>query len=126
MPPVDELLDKCKKVRSIASDNALAQALGITRQTVSQWRAGKTYPDAVRCAEIAQITGLPLGKVLGIVGEARAISREEKAVWRKLAGLAASLLMALFLPVGKTEASQALAGLTSLNPGNSLYIMYLS
>lgn len=55
------------------------------------------------CAKIAEITGIPLARVLGIVGEARAISREEKAVWRRLASAAAVLLM--LLPALPSEAS---------------------
>ena len=46
-------------------------------------------------ATLAGLTGEPLAKVLGIVGEARAISREEKAVWRKLAATAVLLAVGM-------------------------------
>ena len=98
MEQLNKLLDKIKETRSIASDNALAAALGVKRQTVSNWRQDRTLPDAVQCATIAGLTGEPLAKVLGIVGEARAISREEKSVWRKLAASA----MAAFVLMGAT------------------------
>lgn len=93
MQTMNDLLDKIKKTRSLASDNALAAALGQSRQNVSNWRLGKRMPDAVACAQIAELSGEPLARVLGIVGEARAISREEKAVWRQLASMAASVLL---------------------------------
>lgn len=111
MEQLNKLLDKIKETRSLASDNALAAALGVKRQTVSNWRQDRTLPDAVQCATIAGLTGEPLARVLGIVGEARAISREEKAVWHKLAANAAMLALiavACTLPgVGARDAHAA-------------------
>lgn len=122
MQTLNDLLDKIKKTRSLASDNALATALGQSRQNVSNWRLGKRLPDAVACAQIAELSGEPLARVLGIVGVARAISREEKAVWRQLASMAASVLLttgaigALTLPAWVSAAARSMAGA-------SLYIM---
>ena len=86
---VREVLDAAKKASNSESDAALAKRIGVTRASVSNWRVGRNYPDTVVCAKLAEITGIPLARVLGIVGEARAISREEKAVWRRLASAAA-------------------------------------
>lgn len=97
---VTDLLDAAKTAQGFATDMALAQALGISRSAVSAWRNGVKTPDTVQCAALAGYTGLPLAQVLGIVGEARAISREEKAIWRKLAASAAMLLCAIGLSVG--------------------------
>ena len=95
MDTLNKLLDKIKETRSLASDNALAGHLGVKRQTVSNWRHGVNMPDAVACARIADEAGAPLAHVLGLVGEARAISREEKAVWRRLSVAAVLALAAL-------------------------------
>lgn len=92
---VQELLDAAKTAQKITTDKGLAEALGVTKQAVSNWRKGVSLPDTVTCATLAGYTGLPLAQVLGIVGEARAISREEKAVWRKLAGSVALALCAI-------------------------------
>lgn len=75
------------------TDQELAARLGITKQTISGYRNGARLPDAVVCATIAGLSGMPLAQVIGIVGEQRAISREEKAVWRKLAATATLLLV---------------------------------
>jgi transcriptional regulator with XRE-family HTH domain len=83
------LIDKAKRDSGCESDSQLADALKTTRASVCNWRKGRNFPDAVACNKIAEITGVPLAKVLGVIGEARAISREEKAVWRKLANAAA-------------------------------------
>lgn len=90
-----ELLNAAKERQGIATDKALAEQLGVTKQAVSNWRKGVSLPDTVTCGKLATLTGLPLAKVLGIVGEARAISREEKAVWKRLATAAALALCAI-------------------------------
>lgn len=101
MQDVNYLLDKSKDMCKAESDGQLATQLKVSRQRVSNWRKGHNAPDAVVCAKIAEITGLPLARVLGIVGEARAISTAEKAVWRQLAQAAAVVLVvgATLLPV---------------------------
>lgn len=97
---VNKLLDKAKIVRSISTDADLAKALGVSKQALSGWRNGARLPDAVACAALAGLSGEPLARVLGIVGEARAISREEKAVWHKLAAsVAAVILLAVAIPL---------------------------
>lgn len=92
MKTIGELMDAIKERQKLATDSALAAALGVSRQTVNNWRQGRNTPDAVACATIAGLTGEPLALVLGIAGEQRAISREEKAVWRRLAATAAIAL----------------------------------
>lgn len=103
METVTELLDQAKKSAGLTSDNQLALHLKVTRTSVSTWRNGRGAPDAVSCAKIAEITGIPLARVLGIVGEARAISREEKAVWRRLAS--AAIVVVSLLPMVPVSAT---------------------
>lgn len=93
---IDQLLDRAKEAHGYETDSALAKALGVGRAAVSGWRHGQRLPDPVVCATLAGLTGEPLAKVIGIIGEARAISREEKAVWRKLAATAVLLAVVVF------------------------------
>lgn len=93
MATVNDLLDRAKKAEGLDTDMALAEALGVTRAAVSGWRHATRYPDEVACARLAKMTGEPLARVLGVVGEARAISKEAKAVWRSLASAAALVLL---------------------------------
>ncbi|WP_374606635.1 helix-turn-helix domain-containing protein [Thermomonas sp.] len=111
MSDVAALLDKAKKAMKASSDAELSRSLGVTRASVSNWRSGRNYPDAVQCATIAGVTGVPLARVLGIVGEARAISREEKSVWRKLAASAAAvfLMLAATLPAATPAKASGMA-----------------
>jgi len=103
MQTVTDLIDTARKALNVNSDAEFARQLGVSRGTIANWKSGYSLPDTVMCATLAGLTGLPLARVLGIVGEARAISREEKAVWRKLAATA----MALCLAVGLALPSQA-------------------
>lgn len=123
MTELNKLLDKIKESRSLASDNALAGLLGVTRGSVSNWRHGKNYPDTVQCAAIAGFTGEPLARVLGIVGEARAINREEKQVWRRLAASAAAVVIVLagLLPVGAAQAQTRGIAITSQKTASNAY-----
>lgn len=101
-----ELLDLAKQASGATSDSDLSRKLGVSRQSVSNWRNSNKFPDTITCATIAGITGVPLAKVLGIVGEARATDQEEKAVWRKLAATA----MALVIGVGLASPAHVQAG----------------
>ena len=111
MQDINSLLDACKVAAGASSDNQLAAALGVGRSAISNYRHARALPDPVVCATIAGLSGVPLARVLGIVGEARAISREEKAVWRKLAATA----MALCLAVGFALPHKAQAAVTGFD-----------
>lgn len=115
MSEIALLLDKAKKTLKASSDADLARHLGVTRASVSNWRTGRNLPDVVQCATLAGLTGEPLARVLGIVGEARAISREEKAVWQRLAAMVACLL----LTVGAFYAPQAAARVSGAQAGTA-------
>lgn len=93
MDAVNKMLDKVMQVRSINTDAGLARELHVTRGSVYNWRKGVSLPDEVTCARIADLTGEPLARLLGVIGEARAVSKEAKAVWRRLASAAALLLL---------------------------------
>jgi transcriptional regulator with XRE-family HTH domain len=89
---IDDLLATAKDRCQPANYSGLAAALGVEPSAVSNWRHGRALPDGVSCSKIAVLTGEPLARVIGVVGEQRAVSREAKAVWRRLATAAAVLL----------------------------------
>jgi len=117
MQDINSLLDACKVAAGVRSDNQLAAALGVGRSAISNYRHARALPDPVVCATIAGLSGIPLARVLGIVGEARAISREEKAVWRKLAATA----MALCLAVGFALPHKAQAAVAGFDAAPSIH-----
>jgi transcriptional regulator with XRE-family HTH domain len=116
---VIELLDAAKAAIGVESDNALAIEMGYTRGAVSNWRNGKAYPDEIACAKLADMVGLPLHQVLGAIGEQRAISREAKAVWRRLA-TAATVAALCVMPYYAQAHSSAVSA--SPVPGSVYYV----
>ncbi len=119
MQTVTDLIDAARKALNVSSDAEFARQLGVSRGTIANWKSGYSLPDTVMCATLAGLTGLPLARVLGIVGEARAVSREEKAVWRKLAATA----MALCLAVGFALPHKAHAAVAGFDNAHGVYIM---
>ncbi|MDW7601687.1 DUF3693 domain-containing protein [Stenotrophomonas maltophilia] len=119
MQTVTDLIDTARKALNVSSDAEFARQLGVSRGTIANWKSGYSLPDTVMCATLAGLTGLPLARVLGIVGEARAVSREEKAVWRKLAATA----MALCLAVGFALPHKAQAAVAGFDNAHAVYIM---
>lgn len=93
MQTVEELINEARKALNVSSDAEFARKLGVSRGTIANWKSGYSLPDTVTCATLAGLAGIPLARVLGIVGEARAISSDEKAVWRKLAATCALVLV---------------------------------
>lgn len=105
-------------------DSALARKLGVSRQTISNWRVGRTFPDAKACGRISEATGVPLNVIMGLVGEERATDQEEKAVWRRLAGKAAAILVLVSAgTLAQPNAAQASVskGLSGSDQPHSVY-----
>lgn len=115
---VNSLLDHAKESCGVSYDKDLAPRLGVRPSAISNYRKGVSHPDAVVCATLAGLTGVPLAVVLGVIGEARAISREEKAVWRRLA--ATALALALGVGFASPRDVQAAPGYSATD---SIYIM---
>lgn len=102
----NEVLARAKTGAGVTSDYAFAKALGVARNSVSRYRNGIGYPDPVVCEKLANFSGIPLNRVLGIVGEARAISAAEKKVWRRLAA-AIFVSMLVALPASATNLNRS-------------------
>jgi transcriptional regulator with XRE-family HTH domain len=115
---INVLLDKAKEECGVQMEKDLAKRLGVSPQAVSNYRKGRALPDPVVSATLAGLTGVPLARVLGIVGEARAISREEKAVWRKLA--ATAMVLAIAVGFGGTPTAARASGFEEV--GNVYYV----
>lgn len=121
---IAELLDLAQARTHAEYDSALARKLGVSRQTISNWRVGRTFPDAKACGRISEATGMPLNEIMGLVGEERATDQEEKAVWRRLAGKAAAILVAVSagsLAQPNQAQATALQGFSASGQPHSVY-----
>lgn len=110
------LLDKYKKTCSIASDNACAISLGVSRSAVSLWRNGKGHPEADSIEQMCDAIGEPLARWLPLIEAERARSPGARRAWLRLAQVAAAVAMT----VGLTPAHSAPVS-TGHNPVGTVY-----
>ncbi len=92
---INKLLDTARQTCGATSDSALALRLGVTKQAVSNWRQAVNLPDVVACEKLANMAGFKPLDVIAAIYEQREISRDAKAVWKRIASVAALSLVAL-------------------------------
>ena len=59
----------------------LAADLGVSHATVSRWLSGADIPNTKSCRKLAEYSGVPLEKVLSIVGHLPIIAEVEHSEW---------------------------------------------
>lgn len=104
-----EYLDKVKIALAIKSDYAIAKALKINTQRISEYYKEKRWPDAYACAQIALALKIDPLEVLADIESQCAKTEERRKFWEGFIGrtkkAAAGLLLALIfittLPGGK-------------------------
>jgi transcriptional regulator with XRE-family HTH domain len=112
-----ELLDKYKKACSLASDNACAASLGVSRQAISKWRHGENHPDADSIEAMCSATGESVARWLPLIEADRARSPAARKVWLRLAQMAAAVTLA----VGLSPAHSATSG-AGFSADNSAHV----
>lgn len=71
-----ELMRRRKRLPS-----QLAADLGISHATVSRWLSGEDVPSTRSCRKLAEYSGVPLEKILSIVGHMPRIAEAERPEW---------------------------------------------
>lgn len=59
-----EVLDRARDLHGLTSDQALADALGLSMSTVSNLRRGLTTPTIATAMALKKLTGLPLDLIV--------------------------------------------------------------
>ena len=59
----------------------LAADLGISHSTVSRWLSGKDVPSIHSCRRLAEYSGVPIEKVLSIVGHLPRVAEKMSPEW---------------------------------------------
>lgn len=83
-----ELLDKYRNARSLASDMALAEQLGVTRALVSKWRAGDRQPQTPQVETMCKATGEDEGVWLTLLAAEREVTPAARASLLRLVDIA--------------------------------------
>lgn len=106
MSIVATLMDKARQRRGIPTDMALAERLGRSRALVSEWRAGKGYPDEDLIIALAEMAGDDPGEWLVAVKAIRTDGRAGK-VWAELAKRIGAAAVMLVVTVGAALPARA-------------------
>lgn len=103
MENIKKLLDAVKKAKGIESDYALAKALDLPKQRISDYYKGKTSPDKYACMKIAESLSKPLADIIYAVELDAEKDESRKEAWRRyyksIGGIAASVALTFFFAV---------------------------
>lgn len=117
MPVMTAVLDAYKKTKKIPSDNALAIAINVTRQTVSQYRNGSAFPKDDRFIDLCEGAKLdPVAYLAALQADrATGIARTRWATAARKLGYAAVFCLAVYTAIGGPLASASAAELPTLH-----------
>lgn len=103
MNTIIELLEAVKIAKGITTKYALAKALNIPTQRISDYYNGKAFPDNDACLEIASALGRNLNDVISIVAIEASKDESRREKWRNyyksIGGIAASFMLMVFASV---------------------------
>lgn len=118
METIKSLLDQAKAAKGVESEYALAKALELTKQQVSEYYKGKVIPSEFACLQIAKALGRNYEEIQAIVRIEAEKDEKRRDAWKefykKLGGIAAGFILAIlvavtnFLTVSPAEAAPVL------------------
>jgi hypothetical protein len=78
-----EIIEKAKERANIPSDYALAKAMRIERQVISQWRGGKRHPSNEEAVQLATLAGLDEMRVIAEIELRTANTEKKREFWKQ-------------------------------------------
>jgi transcriptional regulator with XRE-family HTH domain len=92
MKTTGEYLDAVKAKLDLPSDYATAKALGVTPSAVSKYRLGRSQPDDLVCARIAEILVIEPMEVIAATHFERSSDERARKLWESIWGKAAGAI----------------------------------
>jgi len=133
MTKVIELLNAVKDAKGIKSDYALAKAIDIPKQRISEYYKSRNTPDEYACLKIAEALGKDYAEISAIVRIEAEKDENRREVWRRyyksLGGFATSFMMmfltsvTLIVTTGELKAKDSDSCNTTL-PCNTNYAFF--
>jgi len=123
------LLDKAKVMHRLPSDYKLALVMGIRTTSVTNYRTGKTLPDARVIRILCDLTGDDAALLAAEIEEQRASTDEARALWHQVAqrlqaaGVTAVLSVVFVLGGMGLSPNEAHAAVASNSQLTKLYIV---
>lgn len=122
MRAIERLLDKARETCSLASDNALAQRMGVSRQLVSNWRKATAPVSDDRIAQLARLAHEDAGSWLVQIHAEQADGEAGKA-WAALAKRLAAAAACVMVAAGFQLAPAPAQAFDSAAVSPQMYIM---
>ena len=97
MSYTNELIDRYKKAIKVDSDYAVAKALGLRPNRISNYRTGISHADDKTAVMLATVLHLDALETIARINMDRATDKADKAFWKRLAGTTALVCFALSL-----------------------------
>lgn len=94
-----ELIAELKEKTGIESDYAIAQLLGVTKNTISLYRNGKTYMGDELILKVADILESDPAYIMACIHAEREKNQAVKKIWERFATLTAGLAALVILSV---------------------------
>ncbi|WP_375591615.1 helix-turn-helix domain-containing protein [Chitiniphilus eburneus] len=130
MKNLDDIIDEALRTIGETSDAQLAKRIGITRQSVNQWRHRTAAPDMFALMELQKILGRDARELSAIIEAERAKTEERRGYWEEIKksfstkGVSSAVALAtavalLWTPQHTHAGSAKLTAITSIG----MYIM---
>ncbi len=130
MKTLDEIINEALKAIGETADNQLAIRIGLSRQSVSQWRKKTSSPDSYALMELQKILKVDARELLAIIEAERAKTEERRGYWEEIKkgfskkGTVTALALAAALMLAGTppKASASVSKLGVADIGNVYYV----
>lgn len=86
MKSTEQYLDEVKDRLELPSDYAIAKALGVTRAAISSYRTGRSMPDDLVCARIADALCIEPMEVIAAINYQRSKTDDARRLWEGIWG----------------------------------------
>lgn len=123
MTAIADLLDQVRSACKLNSDNELANAIGLKRQTIHQWRHSLAPVSDERIAQLCAMAKLDGPEWLARIHAERAQSPAERALWTKmLTRLAAAAIFIAPLSAFGNEKTPEIKGFSGDSAASVYYV----
>ena len=101
MHNLEELIAAAKRAVNAQTNTEFGMKLGVSRQTVSNWKRRENTPDERTVAEMARLTDTDAGEALILLQIAKSKTEKERQFWKRFLHHAA-IITSVMLLIGLT------------------------